>query len=210
MKKSQKLNRGAFINCPFDRQYLPLLHAQVFAIHDAGFIARCALEVVETGEARLAKICRIIDACCYGIHDLSRVETGKSGLPRLNMAFELGLFFGYKTSGNARQRHKKILVLDSKRYRYLRTISDLAGRDAECHSDSVKELITIVRNWLKTTSGLKNIPGGAAILRRYRQFQADLPGMLKLAKVSKREIQKLAFFSDYREFVIAWLETNPS
>ena len=33
-----------FLNVPFDKRYRALLEALVFAVHDCGFVARCALE----------------------------------------------------------------------------------------------------------------------------------------------------------------------
>ena len=81
---------NVFINCPFDEEYRPMFRAMVFVIHDAGFIARCALEAENSAQARLDKILNIIDECKYGIHDLSRTELShNSGLPRFNMPFEL-------------------------------------------------------------------------------------------------------------------------
>ncbi len=57
---------SVFINCPFDGEYLPLFHAIVFAVHDCGFIARCALEVDDSGQVRIQKIEQIIADCRLG------------------------------------------------------------------------------------------------------------------------------------------------
>ena len=62
-----------FLNVPFDRTYKPLLEAAVFAIHDCGFIARCALEDDDSSRIRVDKIYDLISESRYGIHDLSRV-----------------------------------------------------------------------------------------------------------------------------------------
>ena len=32
-----------FVNCPFDADYEPLLHAVLFTVEDCGFRVRCAL-----------------------------------------------------------------------------------------------------------------------------------------------------------------------
>lgn len=42
--RSTHYNDNVFINCPFDSAYKPLFDAIVFAVHDCGFVARCALE----------------------------------------------------------------------------------------------------------------------------------------------------------------------
>ncbi|MBS0448561.1 MAG: hypothetical protein JSR59_21780 [Proteobacteria bacterium] len=93
---------SVFVNCPFDDDYLPLLHAMVFAIHDCGFLARSAVEETGSNEVRVEKIVRIISECCYSVHDISRVEISASRLPRFNMPFERGLDRAHEPS-RARQ-----------------------------------------------------------------------------------------------------------
>ena len=44
------MDRDIFINCPFDDEYRPLFQSLVFVIADCGFRARCALELVDSGE----------------------------------------------------------------------------------------------------------------------------------------------------------------
>lgn len=51
---------SAFLNVPFDKKYTPLSNALVFAIYDCGFLARSALEVEDSGQARVEKILDII------------------------------------------------------------------------------------------------------------------------------------------------------
>ena len=41
---SPHYNDNVFLNCPFDAAYKQLFDALVFAVHDCGFIPRCALE----------------------------------------------------------------------------------------------------------------------------------------------------------------------
>ena len=84
---------SVFINVPFDRQYAKLFRALVFAVHDCGFIARCALEGDDGSETRLTKLYEIIRDCPLGIHDLSRTSLDrKNRLPRFNMPLELDSF----------------------------------------------------------------------------------------------------------------------
>lgn len=199
---------SVFVNCPFDRRYLPLFHALVFAVHDCGFIARCALEELDAAETRLHKIFRIIESCRYGIHDLSRVQVAVGGLPRFNMPFEAGIFFACKRYGRGRQAGKRILILDSEPYRYQAVLSDIAGQDTREHANDPIKIIGCVRNWLKTTSSRNDIPGAEQIARRYMQFRRELPVILKGAKVSAAELRSWEYFIDYRQFVAAWLEAN--
>ena len=81
-----------FLNVPFDKRYQKLLDALVFAVHDCGFVARCALEQDDSGEIRIEKIYSIIAACRFGIQDLSRTTLdSRFHLPRFNMPFCKGL-----------------------------------------------------------------------------------------------------------------------
>src|SRR5215216_4348592 len=121
---------NVFINCPFDEHYTSIFQALVFAIHDAGFVARSALEINDAGQVRLEKIINIISESKYSIHDLSRVELDSSNfLPRFNMPLELGILIGAKRFGNKRQASKAALIMDKEPYRYQIFISDIAGQD---------------------------------------------------------------------------------
>ena len=112
-------NDNVFINCPFDKDYKPLLDAMVFTVYDCGFIVRCALEEDDASQVRIDKIYNIISDCRYGIHDISRTDLDKnSGLPRFNMPFELGVFLGAKKFGAEEHKRKKCLILDREPYRY--------------------------------------------------------------------------------------------
>jgi hypothetical protein len=90
--KSAGYNDFIFINCPFDEEYIPLLHAIVFGIYRCGFVPQCAMGEDDGSDTRLDKIIRCIKNCRYGIHDISRIEVNVHNLPRFNMPFELGIF----------------------------------------------------------------------------------------------------------------------
>jgi len=99
-------NDFVFINCPFDDAYMPLLHAVVFTVYRCGFVPQCSLGEDDSSNSRLDKIVNIINNCRYAIHDISRTEINKTGYPRFNMPFELGIFFGAKRFGDKRQKSK--------------------------------------------------------------------------------------------------------
>jgi hypothetical protein len=40
---SPSLDRGVFVNCPFDTDYKELFDALIFSVYDCGFYPRCAL-----------------------------------------------------------------------------------------------------------------------------------------------------------------------
>ena len=92
---------SVFINCPYDSAYEPLLHAIVFAVHHMRLEPKLALGSSDAGYLRLEKILALIEGCKYSIHDISRTELDPNhGLPRFNMAFELGLDLGCKGMEN--------------------------------------------------------------------------------------------------------------
>ncbi|SRR5712692_9909722 len=197
---------NVFINCPFDKQYKPIFNAIVFAIHDAGFVARCGLEAIDSGPARLAKLISIIEQCKYGIHDISRTEVGgKTHLPRFNMPFECGLFWGSFSYGEKKRKNKRILVLDREEYRYRASLSDIAGQDIKVHKNDPRIAIDKIRSWLNAGSGRKTIPGGKAIWDHYVLFQKELSPMLQTAGITRAELDTPEYYPDYVTFVVNWL-----
>lgn len=160
-----KYDDNVFVNCPFDSEYEPIFHAILFAIHDCGYVARCALEADDSGDIRIEKILAIIEECKFGIHDVSWTELNEHNLPRFNMPLELGLFLAPRRFG--RGKAKKIaLILDSERYRYREFCSDIAGQDIQPHKKDPAECIKVVRNWLRSNKPAVRIPGGALIAKR--------------------------------------------
>lgn len=150
---------------------------------------------------RLDKICRIIADCPYGIHDISKTEPDiASGLPRFNMPFELGLFFGAKQFA-AKHRRKKILVLDRERYRYQQFISDIAGQDIHAHDGDVERLIMEVAAWLRDELREPRIPGGRVIAGEYGRFQLIAPRLCETKQLDPSEIT----FNDFCAVVVEWL-----
>lgn len=198
---------NVFINSPFDSAFKPIFDALVFVIHDAGFVARCALEISDGSQNRLQKILAIVAECSYGIHDLSRTELDPAhSLPRFNMPFELGLYVGCKWFGNKTQQAKSCLILDRAPHRYQKFISDISGQDVYYHDNEPAQALGLVRNWLRTESKRTGIPGKAAIWKRYGQFQLELPSICQKFKIQVDELT----FSDYMHIVTEWLRQNAS
>jgi hypothetical protein len=198
---------GVFLNCPFDTTYRPLFQALVFAIHDCGFEARCALEAEDSGELRMRKIKRIIGECGYGIHDISRVKPDPSdGLPRFNVPLELGLFLGAQEYGIGPQKQKRSLILDAEPDRYQKFCSDIAGQDVRAHHGRPATAVAAIRAMLSTAlDGRARLPGAATIHARYTRFRADLPGICRQFHVKVAELQ----FVELRSFVMEWLAEHP-
>ncbi|HEY0371344.1 MAG TPA: hypothetical protein VGD79_05055 [Thermoanaerobaculia bacterium] len=197
---------SVFLNVPFDRKYARLFNALVFAVHDCGFIARSALEVDDSGQARVLKILDIIEQSKYGIHDVSRAGLDRqTGLARFNMPLELGFFLGAIRYGTNKQRQKRCLVLDRERYRYRNFCSDIAGQDIRAHSDKPRDAIRAVRDWLSTHRAAVQMPGGKAIFDRYERFGAQLEVQATDVHLEADELT----FGDYTKLVVGWLTKNP-
>ena len=164
-------DNSVFINCPFDEGYGEIMQAIIFTVYSCGFIPRSALEEENGLSNRLSKIENIIDECKFGIHDISRIENGKNMLPRFNMPFELGIFFGAKRYGNKKQKSKVALILEREKYLYQQYISDLSGIDTKAHYNDYKTAIKIVRDWIKANARVDSVDGHLTIIRNFTAFR---------------------------------------
>lgn len=198
--------KNVFINCPFDKNYNATFHAIIFTVFDCGYTPKCSLELEDCSENRLEKILNIIEVCQLGIHDISRTEiNSKNKLPRFNMPLELGIFIGAKRYGNAFQKKKNCLILDSHAYRFQKFISDIAGHDIKSHKNNFEQAIEAVRNWLHThTRKNIKIPGGKHIQLRYQRFRQEMPVVCNQLKLNTNNLT----FTDYKNVVALWLEDN--
>jgi hypothetical protein len=200
-RRASEYDLNVFINCPFDTEYVNLFRSIIFAVIHCGFRARCAQEIDDGGQVRIDKIFKIVEACRYGVHDLSRTELDSaSKLPRFNMPLELGLFLGAQRFGVSRQRKKNCLILDKEQYRYQKFISDISGQDIRAHQASEAQAIRVTRDWLSTCSG-RAIPGGAHIFGQYNRFNEDLPELCRRLKLKRAEMT----FNDYANIVTTWV-----
>lgn len=165
------LERSAFINCPFDDDYSPLLQAIAFCVTFLGFMPRLAPQNGDNALNRLTRIDEIIRTSRFGIHDLSRNKAKAKGeFSRMNMPFELGIDYGCKTFGSAALTSKCILVLEERRYDYQKCLSDIAGWDIEAHGGDYQMAIRKVRGWLVRQAG-PPAKGASLIESRYAVFQ---------------------------------------
>lgn len=204
----QDFEKNVFINCPFDDKYLPLFRAVIFTVHDMGFRARCALEASNAGQVRIEKIQDIISECKYSIHDLSRTELDRiHRLPRFNMPLELGLDLGCKRFGKDHEQEKVVLVMDVERFRYQRFISDIAGQDVYAHGGQERQIINVVREWLRLELDPRKviIPSGARIMQRFQTFQKSLPSICAKLQWDPKRLG----FGDYAHAVATWIRANP-
>lgn len=198
-------SEDVFINCPFSDDYDSYFKAILFTVIRSGFNPRCAREDDDGGDVRFDKICRIIEDCKYGIHDISKTESaGEPPLPRFNMPLELGLFLGARKYGDAEQALKKAIIFDREPYRYQKFISDISGQDIHAHNNDVGQLIIGVAAWLRRASKRKTVPGGTAIADEYAVFMDNLPIMLAARQMQPQDLT----YDDDITFIAEWLVRN--
>jgi len=182
-----------------------MMRALVFVVLECGYFPRSALELDDGGENRLQKIGRLIEVSKYGIHDLSNMELDrKSSLPRFNMPLELGLFLGAHKYGDKTQKSKNCLILDQSQYRYQMAISDISGQDIKSHDGDPRKAIRCVRDWLRTASRRKGLPGGQHMMQRHAKFESELPAICASFKLSPDELT----FIDLWQAIEEWQKAN--
>ncbi|WP_316399215.1 hypothetical protein [Bradyrhizobium sp. 33ap4] len=145
----------------------------------------------------------LVEQCRYGIHDLCRTELDSTNrLPRFNMPLELGIFLGAKRFGATQQRRKSCLVLDKERYRYQKFISDIAGQDIKSHDGDAKSVIAQVRDFLRTESDQKALPGGTVIAMEYAEFEKQKRKICKELELDPLELT----FTDQAFIIAYWIK----
>ena len=181
--------KNVFVNCPFDQEYRPLLHVLIFTLLYLGFRPRLALERSDSGESRLHKIVELIHESKFGIHDLSRCQAHeKDELFRLNMPLELGIDMGCKYFPGKRWKTKRLLVLETERYRYQAAISDLSGCDIKAHQNDADLLIKAVRDWLVQEASLNQAPPVSEMSSAFQDFYGSEYDRLRHSGWTEQEI----------------------
>ncbi|MCB9230677.1 MAG: hypothetical protein H6581_03400 [Bacteroidia bacterium] len=190
---------NVFINCPFDKEYKPILKAVFFCLIYLDFNPLLS-ETTNSASSRISGIQNLIEKSKYSIHDLSRMKsTRKNELARFNMPFELGMDMGCRRFGTEIQKQKFMLILDKERYRYQQSISDISGNDIAIHDDSPEKAIRQVRNWIRKFAG-DQIDSANKIWLHFNEFNGDFyevispQNMLTDADVSEMPWSEFAFF----------------
>ena len=162
---------NVFANCPIDDDYMPILAAILFGLVRFGLSPRMATELMDSGEAGLAKIEALIEASKYAIHDLSRYQsTAEDEMYRLNMAFVIGIDYGCRKYRGEASREKRILILEEQQFRYQAAIWDLATRDIQYHDGEYVNTIRTVRKWFVSSGGFEELSANRFV-SEYEDFQ---------------------------------------
>ena len=201
-------DRNVFINCPFDPGYQELLRPLLFVIVYLGFRPKIALERSDSGEQRINKICELIAASKYSIHDLSRIRSrSRNEFYRLNMPFELGIEYGSRRFSQGRLKQKRCLILGRERYDFMKALSDLSGVDIKNHNDDPGEIVREVRNWFFETVGLRSLASPASIWFDFNEFMFDFYGRRKLEGFSDEDVNKMPVL-EFVSFVDEWVSKS--
>lgn len=144
---------NVFINCPFDTTYINnLLKPMMYVIVKNGLNPRLSLKFSDSGLARLEKITKIIRSCKYSIHDLSIVKSKKANeFARMNMPFELGIDYGLRKGGGISLEYKAILSSRSKKFDYMKAMSDFNAFDIKVHGNDTQKLFDCLYTWCSET-----------------------------------------------------------
>ena len=215
MEKHEDYEKNVFINCPFDDKYFELLKTLIFTIVYFGFIPRISIESSDSGLSRFEKIIRLIQESKYAIHDLSRLQAKTiNEYYRLNMPFELGIDYGLRRF-NSEFSDRRSIILETKKYEYMKAISDINGFDIKSHDDIPEKLIECLRTWFSETVGLRNLNSSNKIYSDFIDFNTDLyrKKMMKYAgkhtsseaeKFADTEIQQMTlpeYIDEIKEFI---------
>ncbi|MFT3937087.1 MAG: hypothetical protein QM726_25900 [Chitinophagaceae bacterium] len=196
---------NVFINCPFDKHYVPLLQPLLFTVVYLGLDPMIS-ETKSSGQIRVEQIKKLIYNSKYSIHDISRSEALKENdLPRFNMPYEMGLDIGCQSYGKGKRALKKCLVLEKSKYHYLKVISDIAGQDIENHNDNPQVLIRKVRNWFAAVLN-NHQPSPTLIWEAYNKFFIDLTERLKADAFSGDDTESLPF-SNFILLAREWIDS---
>ena len=198
-------DRNVFINCPFDKDFLPFLKTLIFTVYYLGFNPRIASERSDSGESRLDKIKELIESSRFSIHDLSRFKsTTQDEFYRLNMPFEIGLDWGCRAyHRNPKYRNKRTLILETESHSSKIALSDLSGVDPKCYDSDPEELVYQVRTWFSEL-GQTGLLSASTIWDDFNVFQADLYERKSQRGFTKREIDLLPIL-EFVECIENWL-----
>jgi hypothetical protein len=199
---------NVFVNCPFDEAYLPLLRPLLFTIVYLGFSPRIASETFDSGENRLAKICRLIHQSRFSIHDLSRLQAAKAReYFRLNMPFELGIDYAVRHFGSEEFRDKKCLILERNTHELKRALSDMAGVDVKSHRNEPDEVVRAVRDWFVEALNLKAVPTGTIVWWDFNKFTSAFYEKMLAAGSPRADIDTMPV-PEYIGHIREWIVTE--
>jgi len=162
MGRALRKRDHVFINLAFDPDYEWLYLALIVGLSSLGFIPRSVLQAPAEGQARLKRIRRVLRECGSSVHDLSCVKLSNKA-PRFNMPFELGLAAEMKLADN----RYHWFVMEARRYRLQKSLSDLNGHDPLIHEGKPIGVLRALRNAFRTQ---RTPPRLEELLKIHKEF----------------------------------------
>lgn len=192
--------RSVFLNYPYELSYEPLVDAILFASLVSGYEPRAAEEDIGGLSNRIDRIVKLIAQCKYGIHDLSLSTRNDCANPRLNMPFELGIFYGAMRFGEGTHKEKEGFIFDDDLHKNNISLSDTAGLDFQTHKGKPILALLITLRFFKARTKL-NIVGPAQISALFMEYLKDLPLLCETYQLIPDQL----CFRERRGLMIIWL-----
>ena len=148
---NRAFENSVFINCPFDESYKRNLVAILYVIITNSLNPVIAGDKIIGDKNRNEVLVDLIKKSKYGIHDLSAINKLP---PRFNMPFEFGIFFGCKYYGDKKQKTKRFIIFEERRFDLKKIVTDVSGIDPVAHNSNPHKIIEALSNWF-LSCGLK-------------------------------------------------------
>jgi len=163
---------GVFLNIPYDEEFSSLYVAYIVGLYQLNLVPHLSSEI-PGGDRRLNRIFKLIQSCCYSIHDLSRVEVSvaATAVPRFNMPLELGMTI---TWANLHPNRHTWFVWESEPYRLQKSASDLNGTDSYVHNGTAEGVLRELSNAFRRD----RTPSVPKMLEDYRFVDSNLNAIL--------------------------------
>jgi hypothetical protein len=200
----QSFSKNVFINCPFDDEYIPLLRPLLFTLIYLGYNPRIASERFDSAEQRIVKICGLIQASRFSIHDLSRTSARRRNeIYRLNMPLELGIDYGCRLFKGGETNNKTLLIFEQKPYALHSALSNLSGVDVKAHGSEPEKVVREVRNWF-VTNELGTAASPSTIWDNFNEFMTDFYQKRENEGFTDEDLQMMPI-PEYVKFIREWL-----
>ena len=97
----------------------------------------------------------------------------------------------------------KSLIFSTKRYNYVRAVSDLAGIDIKAHNDDPEEVVRGLRNWIRNTLNRIDVPSSDNTWLEYLVFSGDFKRIMKENNYSRKEQNRMEP-KEYIHYIKMW------
>jgi hypothetical protein len=123
------------------------------------------------------------------------------------MPFELGIEYGCRHFSHDRLGDKRCLILERKRYDFMRALSDLSGVDIKNHDDDPFGVVREVRNWFVETVGLRDVESPTAIWYQFNSFTNDFYDKRKREGFSDKDLNTMPV-PELIDFIRQWVRSD--